>query len=302
MVLEFKGGRKPPTRDKPRLKFSQFKKAYTPPTTADYLSEVGSWPMFLNDRIGDCTIAAAAHMLEAWTQYGRAQATLLNNVQVEQAYSAVSGYDPKTGANDNGAVMQEVLSYWRKTGIGGTKILAFAEVDITNKEECYQATASFEALYLGINFPKFAMDQFNAGDTWHVSDQNTQIEGGHAINAGWYDSSIGMWRVITWGRVQEMTQEFFDKYVDEAWVVITDDLFDPTTGKNPEGIDKHALGESFAAMTGEANPFPAPEPTPSPVVGNDATQTLATALRRFLKTTHEPRYLHDAATNWLNQL
>jgi len=41
-----------------------------PPPDLDLAAAVMEWPMYANDRIGDCTTAAAAHMIEAWT-YGR---------------------------------------------------------------------------------------------------------------------------------------------------------------------------------------------------------------------------------------
>ena len=42
-----------------------------------------------------------------------------------------------TGLNDNGAVILDVLNYWRKTGIGGHPISAYAdlkELDAGNVE------------------------------------------------------------------------------------------------------------------------------------------------------------------------
>ena len=36
-----------------------------PPPDLDLAEAVPEWPMYGNDRIGDCTTAAAAHMIEA---------------------------------------------------------------------------------------------------------------------------------------------------------------------------------------------------------------------------------------------
>src|SRR3569623_1727438 len=38
-----------------------------PTASIDLTDRVTEWPMYANDRIGDCTTAAAAHMIEAWT-------------------------------------------------------------------------------------------------------------------------------------------------------------------------------------------------------------------------------------------
>lgn len=267
MTIDFKGGRLPNDPAKPRLKLNNYLTKVASRDSVDYFSEVSDWPMYLNDRIGDCTCAAAGHIIEEVTQYGQGKVVVLPDNDILSAYEAVSGYNPNTGANDNGAVMQDVLNYWRKNGFGGHKILAFAEVDHKNMDEVYAATDLFGFVYLGIDFPAFAMDQFNAGEAWDVSDTNAQIEGGHAINAGWYDKSSQTWKVITWGKVQTMTNAFFDKYVEEAWIAITPEWVEGND--SPEGVDIQALGEAYTQITGKPSPFtnvtpPAPTPTPTP--------------------------------------
>lgn len=319
--IEFKGGRLPADPSKPRLTFAGFKSTQLPPAppSIDLFSEVSDWPMYLNNSIGDCTIATVGHMVESWTTYGQRITKKITDNDVLKAYEAVSGYDPKTKTNDNGAVVQDVLNYWRKTGIGGTKIVAFASVDVKNIEECKQAAAIFGGIYLGINFPASAMDQFNRGEPWDVVKGSTN-EGGHAIPSAWYDTASGLWKVITWGAVQPMTQAFWEEYVEEAWAVISEDFFDPSTGKNPAGLDFYALGEQFTALTGEPNPFPQPSPQPSPSPSpqpgpaptpapaptpepspTDPSVALGKALKRYVATKSAPSYLKGPAEAWLAQ-
>ena len=91
-----------------------------PPDVFDETSGVGGWPMYANDRIGDCTTAAAAHMIEAWSAAGRGQAIELPESAVLDAFDHVKLADPLTG--EEGAVELDVLRYWRATGIGGHRI------------------------------------------------------------------------------------------------------------------------------------------------------------------------------------
>lgn len=309
-MVEFHGGRLAPDPSLPRMEFKQFKVTdYSPPNVCDFYSKVPQWPMYLNDLEGDCTIAAAAHMRGSWSFYGIGDEVLLTNKQINVAYSAVSGFDPATGANDNGAVMQQVLSFWRKTGIGGKKIIAFAEVDISNFTEVKQAVSLFGSVYLGINFPAFAMDQFNQGLGWDVSDTNTQIEGGHCIPALGYNNDENIWYVVTWGKVIPMTDAFFDKYVEEAWLVVSDEFVN-AQGVDPNGADLYELGQAFADITGERNPFPAdptppepvppsPEPTPAPTPApDDVTRNLIGAMDRFMETKEVPEYVREAYEDW----
>lgn len=272
MTITFHSGRLPNDPEKPRLLLEKYSTATDYPNFLDYLTKVDSFPMYLNDNEGDCTIAGGGHIIEAESAYGQGFTQKVTDSDVQTAYVAVSGYNPKTGANDNGAVMQDVLSYWRKTGIGGHKILAFAQVDHKNQAALRSAMNTFGSLYIGINFPGSAMDQFNEGKPWDVVKGAT-LEGGHCIHGGAYQVG-GNWKVVTWGAVQEMTQAFWDKYVEEAWIVVTPEWLN-ANGDSPTGLNLYALGEDLAALTGGENPFqpgPAPQPTPTPV--EDADQVL----------------------------
>lgn len=301
--LERKLGRLPNDPTKPRLKLSRFLSATAPtyPENRDYLSKVSHFPMYLNDRIGDCTCATIGHIIQSVTTYGQGETKTITDSDVLQAYEAVSGYDPTTGANDNGAVVQEVLDYWRKNGVGGHKIAAFAEVDINNEDELRAAMNLFGTVYLGIAFPDTAFDQIDNGEPWDVVD-GAKIEGGHAINAGYYDVSDNMWKIVTWGQVQPMTQAFWDEYVDEAWVVLTPEWFD-ANGRNPDGIDMKALGDQFTSLTGEANPFSDVVPTPSPDPAVDSVdQEFATAAKAWLvKHPYYYKPFQSALVTWLDE-
>src|SRR3954462_3250645 len=99
-----------------------------PPPDLDLSTAVPDWPMYANDRIGDCTTAAAAHMIEAWTAPVRGEAVEVSERAVLAAFAKVKQVDPRTG--EEGAVELDVLAYWRKRGIGGHRIGAFARVPV----------------------------------------------------------------------------------------------------------------------------------------------------------------------------
>lgn len=303
-MSDFKLGRLPADPTTPKLKLASFlttAAAVVYPENRDWLSEVTRWPMYLNDRIGDCTCATAGHLLQVFNRYGQKKDVQVSDLDVLTAYRAVSGYDPATGDNDNGAVVQDVLDYWRKTGVGGHKILAFAQVDFKNPDELRSAMNIFGNIYLGIDFPNTAMAQFDNDEPWDFV-RGAYSEGGHAINAGYYDVSDGMWKVVTWGKVQPMTQAFFDAYVEEAWVVISQEWLD-ANGRNPEGLDMQTLGDEFTRITGEPSPFPEVQPTPAPAPATDPVdEEFAKALVNWLA--RKPWFYKDvqaAAQKWLRE-
>lgn len=264
-------GRLPFDPDRPRLDLGPrltIDGIVNAPAAADWLSRVQAWGMLANDAIGDCVIAEMLHEIEARTTYASTPFTA-TNAEAVATYSAITGYDPsKTapdGSNptDQGTNMASAMAYWRKVGVAGHKIVAYASVNIASFTEIEAAVALFGAVACGINFPKSAMDQFNAGEPWDVVPNDGGIEGGHAIHLGKYDVASGMYEVVTWGAVQKVTHAFLAKYLEEAWVVITQDWIEKN-GSSPAGLDLYGLGQDFAALTGEPNPIPAPAPTPAP--------------------------------------
>lgn len=247
--------------------------SYTPPATLDRYSAVdaSTWGMDGNDTVGDCTCADVDHEIKA-DQVAAGNTEVASTAdEVLAVYSAITGYDPAQtqpdGSNptDQGAEIQDVRAYWQKNGVtlGGTvhKILLFAEVDRTGNliKWCLD---QFGAIGLGVNLPDSAMDQFHAGKPWTVV-KGSAIDGGHAIALVGYDDNY--WYVVTWGQVQKVALDWFNEYVEEAWVVLTEDFVNAHSGEDALGGTLYALGQQFAVVTGKANPVPAPGPVPTPV-------------------------------------
>src|SRR5262249_36603595 len=123
----YKLGRLPVRTDARTLALPRYvnrSKLPPPPPYLDLAAAVTEWPMYANDRIGDCTTAAAAHMIEAWTAPTRGHAVVMSGRSVLLAFDKLKRVDPATG--EEGAVELEVLNYWRKRGIGGHRVRALA--------------------------------------------------------------------------------------------------------------------------------------------------------------------------------
>lgn len=239
-------GRLPARRDRRTLKLSAYTSGLPkPPAAVDWLSQVTDWPVYLNQEIGDCTVAAAGHMIEAWTRYGSGTEISVTDQDILAAYENISGYDPSTGANDNGAVELDVLNYWRQHGVGGHKIRAFAKINHRNLTEVRQAINLFGGIYIGIQVPQSAEDQFAAGQPW-TPVCGSPILGGHAVPVGAYDTRT--FTCVTWGRTQPMSNRWWRRYVEEAWAIVTLDFLD-AHGHDPQGLDLHQLLADLAHVT-----------------------------------------------------
>ena len=218
--------------------------------------------MYDNDKYGDCVWAAIGHEIEQKTRYGSGKTVEVPVADLIAGYSAVTGFNADDPSTDNGTYVQDGLAFWRKSGIGGKhQTIMYAEVVSSNLTEVRQAVYLMGDVHVGFNFPTFAMEQFDSGKPWDLSSVNTSIEGGHAVTAVGYDANYLY--VVTWGQIQKMTWAFWNKYVDEAWAIITQEWVDQNSN-NAAGINLYALGQDFATLTGSANPIPAPGPTPTP--------------------------------------
>ena len=162
-----------------------------PPASADYTKKVNKpWGMMKNDVIGDCTCAAAGHLIMEWTANA---GTLVrpSTPDIVKAYSAITGYNPKTGAHDTGAVELDALNYWRKTGIAGHQIAAFVALEPSNHTHVMDAVWMFGACYIGLSLPLTAKGQ----RIWSVPTQGTHGPGapgswGGGNVADLFDSSL----------------------------------------------------------------------------------------------------------------
>ena len=211
--------------------------------------------MLGNDSVGDCVIVAEDnHTLrfECVEQSKCIDLTVddaLNQYYKEQGWkpsrcSCLSMWNPKP---DNGLVMLDALNYWRQSGlvVGGYTYKIHAYASALVESEIKQCIYYLYGAEIGIALPASAMDQFNAGLPWDVTDEEFKnILGGHALYVVGYDEVFLY--VLTWGRVQRMTWAFYHKYMDEAYGVVTARNIDSSS--NP--IDEDALEKKLAEITG----------------------------------------------------
>lgn len=200
--------------------------------------------MMANDRMGNCTCASAGHMVQSWTANESSQ-VILPDSDIIKAYSAVSGYNPKTGANDNGAVLMDVLKLWRNKGIGGHKVKAFVSINPRNHDHIKLAIDLFGGVYMAVGLPLSAQGKTSWDSPANTTGRNRPRSwGGHAIPSVTYNSRYCP--VITWGMEIDMTWDFWDAYGEECYAIISTDWI--TDGQSPSGFDMNRLEKALAAL------------------------------------------------------
>ena len=193
-----------------------------PPAQAHYGHLVKDFPMDGNDQYGDCTIAAVAHMLQAFNAEVRGTDTIPTERE------CVSTYLQLTGGQDSGLVEVDVLNHWKNQGFWGHKIAGYAPVPTNDLTQLHQAVAFYGGAYLGVQIPQSAETQFDDGLPWTVVP-GSPIVGGHAIPIVGYDPNFVY--VVTWGAIAAVTYPWLAHYLDEAFAIIAPEFV--AAGRGP---------------------------------------------------------------------
>jgi hypothetical protein len=247
-----------------------------PPASVDWSTKVTDWGMLLNDKIGDCTIAAWAHLMQARISQG-GEGKLWTDDDVLSAYEAVTAqesgaYNPKTGANDNGCVELDVLNWLRHQN----EIIAYVSIDGRHTDLVKFAIDAFVGVYMGVALPITCQHQ----DVWDIADYSMRGDaeagswGGHAMMVVGYDADTVTF--VTWGKTKKATWAWWRAYIapvigGECYAIISPDLFGAAK-QAPSGFQFGQLEEDMRALgitsplENEEEPETPPPPVSEPVV------------------------------------
>lgn len=201
-----------------------------------------NYPMAGNDKYGDCTIAAVVHSDQATASLTQEAWKYPGDYVVEERYLSM------TGGQDTGLVITDVLKAWvAKGGLFGHQLAAFAPVHVKHTNVIRQATSLCAVVYTGVTIPNVAMQQFDAHQPWaltHTSADNV-IDGGHAVPIVGYNATGPMF--VTWGALQQATWEWWLKYGEEAYAVITAEV---KARGSLRSVNFQALDQDLSALQG----------------------------------------------------
>ena len=240
-------GRKAVKRDSRTLRLGKYLTSVlpAPPEAVDWTLGVKDWGMMRNDELGDCTIVGCGHALQDWSMNASKQEVTVSDNDIVKAYTAWCGYDPSDPSTDQGGVELDVLTRWRKEGLAGHTLTAFA--DAKSVLETRQGINLFGGVYIGAALPLTAQNQ----DVWDVvpdgrADAEPGSWGGHCVYVVAYDQTG--FTCVTWGKLKKMTLAFWKKYVDEVHVLLGADWMGPD-GKAPSGFNVAQLQADLAEVT-----------------------------------------------------
>jgi hypothetical protein len=174
-----------------------------------------------NATYGDCTIAGVNHLNSAWSGLFKEPYTLPTESTITTEYFSL------TGGQDTGLNEEFVLKTWYEKGLFGTKIAGFAPVSTTSLLQQHQAISLYGGCYLGIQCPESAQRAFQkeqeTGEVVPWVYEGEQTEDGHCVVALGYGPNGGL-HCATWGGIAVLTPSFLAHYLDEAFVILSQQL------------------------------------------------------------------------------
>lgn len=214
------------------------------PPAVHWAANVPNWGGMWNHKLGTCVEAAFGHTEQMWSS-NVPPYRLPTDQSILDFYSAVSGYNQQTGANDNGSSMYDSLVRWRDVGIGVNlhKITGWAYISPQNINIALvkRAIYLFGVVQIGFACPESAILQYQAGQPWTLDtgpNGDYNPANGHCVPIFGYDEE---WLYfVTWGVVKKMALNFLPKYVDEAYAVLSPDWF-AANSTAPNGFNSKKL-------------------------------------------------------------
>jgi hypothetical protein len=192
-------------------------------------------PKYLNPPLNNCVIA------------GRAHQTLRFEIAEQGVLIDITDQDVKrefekqiVGRSTNDIEVLGSLKLWRTGGWDAAgqhfKIKAFSKIDPIEPEKIKRAIRINLGVGLGFFLPESAITQFQAGEPWDATQEKAAPRGHYVYVPGY--TKYGP-VCVTWGKKQQMSWAFVDKYCDEAWAII--DAID--TPEKKRNLDEKKINE-----------------------------------------------------------
>jgi hypothetical protein len=267
----FKLGRKRPIARCPRFSLKNYvmRSMPSPPAKCDYTqaAKASLSNIYGNDTLGDCVIAAMAHVVGVLTGNSGAKPFLYSTAQIVGLYSAIGGYLPGEPNTDQGCDEQTALNYWENNGAlppkttdptGAHKIAGWMTVNAKDPTEVRTALWLFENLYFGIELPDQWINPMPkaSGFTWDTAGKSDPNNGHCVAGVGYTSKGVV---IDTWGMTGTLTDAAIAKYAVQAsggelYTVVSLDGIDKATEKAPAGFDWSQLIADFDSMGGSVPP------------------------------------------------
>lgn len=215
----------------------------------DQLQPITDTHVFANDKVGDCVVAEAGHQILRFEKFQQGIVLPITDQEI------LNDYFLETGGPDSGLIMVNHLNWWKNKGIliGGKTytIDAFANINQLDPVEVAATMYLLRGASLGLALPISAQAQWDNSQPWTLTtgpDAQPGSWGEHCTFLKRKEKALTKVRyaLITWGKEQEVDEDWFTTYCNEAWGIV--DNKDSWLSSDP--LDIKALEAYLAEITG----------------------------------------------------
>jgi hypothetical protein len=191
-------------------------------------------PTYLNPPLNNCVIAGRAHQTLRFEMVEQGVLIDITEKDVRREF------EKQTGGANNDIEVLDSLKLWRTRGWEAAgqnfKIKAFAEIDSADHQHMQRMICIDIGVGLGFFLPESAIAEFKAGKPWETTVEKAANHGHYVYVPGYTKEGPVC---VTWGRKQQMSWAFVDKYCDEAYAII--DAID--TPEKKRNLDEKKINE-----------------------------------------------------------
>jgi hypothetical protein len=210
---------------------------YSPVVRWDQAVKPADWSVLGNDQYGDCVVAAGLHLRQAWAANAGSNFTPTTD-QALAEYRSLTGYDPATGANDNGVDENAFCQSWQAAGLVGEQCAGSALINYSNLDLLKFSIEVFGGVLVGTQVTQQCEQQTDAGQPWQDGWWFSPVLGLHGIPLLGYDQDY--FYANSWGQIVRIAPQWVLRRFDEAHVIV-DKSFIASTGKTPGNLNLEQL-------------------------------------------------------------
>jgi hypothetical protein len=203
----------------------------------------GGWGMLGNDINGDCVMAGACHEVMTWAWATEQTIPSFTTANVLKQYFELTG-GKDTGLNPIATAKWRVSTGLTDANGGVHTVKAFGAIG--SRSDLELAVYLYGVAGIGLAPPDSFEQQFIDGRPWDDLSSAPNTENGHYVPCVGKNSQ-GNLMVVTWGKLQAMTPDYFDKYAVGAIVFFSREYL-LATGKSPEAFDEAQLDADLTAL------------------------------------------------------
>lgn len=203
----------------------------------------------------NCVIASQANQLLRFERIEQRQTILLGDSDVISRYRQFTSTVAAGDTRDKGIPVLTAMKNWRtqgwpletKTGIKNYSIAAYGELEPNDRIGLRSACYTMHGIHLGFWLPTAAKEMTEDGHWFYNGRSGEEWEAGSWGGLLAYAKAYDMdgFEITAWGRKIWVSNQFIEKYVDEAWAVVAS--FEDW--RTVQSIDVESLQEKIEAIS-----------------------------------------------------